>query len=190
MKILICCDGSADAHAATERAGLLMPGSDATALVVWETILETMTGNGSLGIGFGLIGEYGDSDTDVALERAALETATDGGHRAIAAGSVALPRIADRHDDISGAILAVAADVDADIIVLGTRGCGGVMSRMLGSVSHAVRHHAHRPVLAVPCLAGQRLQRAEHAKIAQRVALPDRPEGAYQPTPPLALHLG
>jgi nucleotide-binding universal stress UspA family protein len=47
-------------------------------------------------------------------------------------------------------ILAVAGDVDADVIVLGTRGLGSVKSLMLGSVSHAVLHHAGRPVLILP----------------------------------------
>jgi hypothetical protein len=34
--ILLCYDGSADAQAAIDRAGLLMPGSDATVLVIWR----------------------------------------------------------------------------------------------------------------------------------------------------------
>ena len=58
--IPICYDGSADAQPATDRAGMLMAGSDATVLVIWETILETMTRNGSLGMGMMFIGSYGD----------------------------------------------------------------------------------------------------------------------------------
>jgi nucleotide-binding universal stress UspA family protein len=172
MMILICYDGSLDSQAAIDRAGSLMPGSDATVLVIWETMLETMSRTGSLGMGLGLIGDYGDGDTDAALEKAALETATYGANRATAAGLVALPRIAERHDDISGVILAVAADLDADVIVLGTRGRGSVKSLMLGSVSHAVLHHADRPVLVVPSpgLAEQRLQSAEHTQVAQGIA--------------------
>ncbi len=60
MMILICYDGSADAQAAIDRAGQLMPGSDATVLVIWETLLETMARNGSLGMGFGAVGAYTD----------------------------------------------------------------------------------------------------------------------------------
>ena len=59
MMILICYDGSADAQAAVDRAGLLMAGGEATVLVVWETILETMTRHGSLGMGM-----IGFSDDD------------------------------------------------------------------------------------------------------------------------------
>lgn len=46
MMVLICYDGSADAKAGVDRAGLLMPGSDATVLVVWETLLDTITRTG------------------------------------------------------------------------------------------------------------------------------------------------
>jgi nucleotide-binding universal stress UspA family protein len=172
MMILVCYDGSADAQTAIDRGALLMPGSDATVLVVWETIVETMTRNGALGMGLGLLGAYGDDDTDAAIKNAALATATEGAQRAAAAGLVAQPRIANRDDDIAAVILGVAADVNADVIVLGTRGLGGVKSLMLGSVSHAVLHHADRAVLVVPSagLAEQRHRWTEHAEISAGVA--------------------
>jgi nucleotide-binding universal stress UspA family protein len=165
MKILICYDGSADAQAAIDHAGLLMAGSDTTVLVIWETILETMTRNGSLGMGMGFLGASNDEDADAALQNAATATATEGAQRATAAGLLAHPRTAHRGDDITGVILTIAADLDADVIVLGTRGRGGMTSLMLGSVSHTVLHHADRPVLVVPspALAEQRQHWADHA---------------------------
>jgi nucleotide-binding universal stress UspA family protein len=153
MMILICYDGSADAQAAIDRSGLLMPGNQATVLVIWETIVEGLARNGSLGMGLMLAGSYGDDGTDAALEKAAFDRAADGAQRATAAGLVAQPRIAHRQPDVAAAILAAAADVDADVIVLGTRGLSGLESLMLGSVSHAVLHHADRPVLVVPSVA-------------------------------------
>ena len=172
MVILICYDGSADAQAGVDRAGLLMAGSEATVLMVWETILETTTRHGSPGIGFGMVGSYGDDGAaDAAIKRAAVDTAAEGVQRAAAAGLVAQPRVVNRDDDIAAVILAEATDLDAGVIVLGTRGLGGVKSLVLGSVSNAVLHHADRAVLVIPSprLAEQRHHWAEHAQITAGV---------------------
>lgn len=166
MTILICYDGSADAQAAVDRAGRLMPGCDATVLVVWETLLETLARNGSLGIGFGTAGANTYEATDAALQKAALDTANDGAERARAAGLVAQSRIVNRRDDIAADILAVAGDLGADVIVVGTRGRGSVKSVILGSVARAVLHHADRPVLVIPspALSERRHRWAEKAQ--------------------------
>jgi nucleotide-binding universal stress UspA family protein len=166
MTILIGYDGSVDAQAAIDRAGLLMPGSEATVFVIWETVLEAMTRSGALGMGSGMIGIDLDDSADTAIEQAARDTAAEGVQRATAAGLVAQPRIANRDGAIAGIILGVAAEVNADVIVLGTRGLSGVKSLVLGSVSHAVLHHADRPVLVVPSadLAEQRHRWADHGE--------------------------
>jgi nucleotide-binding universal stress UspA family protein len=150
MMVLICYDGSPDARSAIDRAGELMPASDAIVLVIWETVMETMIRDGSLGMGFGMVGSYGDAETDAAIKKAAFDTAEEGTQRARRAGLAAQPRIAKREVDIAEAILAVAVDIDAEAIVLGTRGLGAVKSLLMGSVTQAVLHNADRPVLVIP----------------------------------------
>ena len=50
----------------------------------------------------------------------------------------------------AAALLVVADDVDADMIVVGRRGQGGFEELILGSAPHQVAHHARRPVVIVP----------------------------------------
>ncbi|MGE5407650.1 MAG: universal stress protein [Syntrophothermus sp.] len=48
------------------------------------------------------------------------------------------------------AIARIADEVDADLIVLGTRGHSAVPGVLLGGVTQRLLHIGHRPVLAVP----------------------------------------
>ena len=47
-------------------------------------------------------------------------------------------------------LLAVADDVDADLVVVGSRGVGGFAGLLLGSTSTQLAQHSPRPVLIVP----------------------------------------
>jgi len=49
-------------------------------------------------------------------------------------------------------IVAVADEVDADLVVCGTRGRGGVKGLVLGSVATELPRASHRPVAIVPPL--------------------------------------
>jgi nucleotide-binding universal stress UspA family protein len=163
--ILICFDGSPDSEAAIDHAAIVMPGTETVVLTVWEPFVDMMTRCGSAGLGFGMTGGWVDNgDADAAAERTALKTATRGAERATAAGLLARPQTAQRRDGIARAALEVAEELDAQVLVLGTRGLSGMKSMMLGSVSHAVVHHADRAVLIVPSpsLVAQRRDWAGH----------------------------
>jgi nucleotide-binding universal stress UspA family protein len=158
--ILLSYDGSADAQAAIDDIARLMPGADATVLTVWEPFMVTLARSGAMGVG-----GYGDAvGIDAASQTAALSTAQEGADRATAAGLAATPRSACAQDGIATAILVAASEVDAGVIAMGTRGLSGVKSLLLGSVSHAVVHHADRAVLVVPdpALAARRHEHVAH----------------------------
>jgi len=165
--ILLSYDGSADAQAAVDHAAQLMPGAETTVLTVWEPFIDTLARSGSpgLGMGVGIAGSYaGYEGIDEDNRNAALASAGEGAQRATEAGLVATARAVRHHGGLANTILAAAAEIDADAIVMGTRGLSGVKSFLLGSVSHAVVHHADRPVLVVPspALAGRRGEHIGH----------------------------
>lgn len=47
-------------------------------------------------------------------------------------------------------ILRAAAEVDAGLIVVGSHGAGASTAELLGSTSHEIVRHSHRPVIVVP----------------------------------------
>jgi nucleotide-binding universal stress UspA family protein len=147
--ILICYDGSDDAKAAIDCAARLIPGRDATILTVWERLVDVLARSG---VGFGIPGGAGiDADeADRLSEEAARRTAEEGVERANAAGLKARATTRPRDGSVAEAILEEGDALEAEVIVLGTRGLTGVKSLLLGSVSHAVAQHSDRPVLVAP----------------------------------------
>jgi nucleotide-binding universal stress UspA family protein len=143
--ILIAYDGSEDANAAIAQAGKLFKGESATVVTVWQRFVDTMV---RLGGGVGVIIDYDAIDTS--SQQSAVERADAGAKLARDAGLTAVGKSLAVKSTISAAILGVAAEVDAAVVVLGSRGYTGVKSLMLGSVSTHVLHHADRPVLVVP----------------------------------------
>jgi nucleotide-binding universal stress UspA family protein len=54
---------------------------------------------------------------------------------------------------IARTVLAVAGRINAEAVVVGTRGRGAAKSALLGSVSHELVKHADRTVVVVPSAA-------------------------------------
>ena len=149
--ILFCYDGSPDAQAAIDHGARLMPGAEAIVLTIWQPFVDSTAYSGAMGLNVDYAGAAEDAArADATGQELAHDTATEGAHRAGQAGLVAGWRVAGRYGAMSSAIIDVAADVDADVIVCGTRGRSGVKSFLLGSVSHDVVQRADRPVLVVP----------------------------------------
>lgn len=146
MTILIAYDGSDDAKAAIAFAGRLFPGQPAVVLTVWERLALT-TARASAG----LVMAFDDSAAeDEAVGKAMTELAQGGAELAVRAGLDATPRCEPDAVAVWATIVDVADELDATLIVTGSRGMGGIKSLLLGSTSDRVLHHAHRPVLVVP----------------------------------------
>jgi nucleotide-binding universal stress UspA family protein len=146
--ILLGYDGSDNAKDAIERAGVLFKGQPAVALVVWEQYGEIVT---RAPAGFSRVaGDVDYEQLDDANAKRAEEVAEEGAALGRDVGLDSTPRTSPRSGAMAETILDQADAVDADAIVLGSRGRGGVGSFLLGSVSHAVLQSADRPVLIVP----------------------------------------
>jgi len=65
----------------------------------------------------------------------------------VAGGTVAGAHLRIGQVDLE--IVALAEELQADLIVMGSRGLGGVRRALMGSVSDSVVRHAHCPVLVV-----------------------------------------
>jgi nucleotide-binding universal stress UspA family protein len=146
MTILIAYDGSDDAKAAIAFAGQILRGESAVVLTVWER-LATTSARASAGL---MMTIDGDTAGDEAIGEALRQLARHGADLARQAGLDAVPRCEADSVAVWATIVDVADEIDATLIVTGTRGLGGVRSLLLGSTSDRVLHHTHRPVLVVP----------------------------------------
>jgi nucleotide-binding universal stress UspA family protein len=135
--IVWATDGSEHADRALEYAHQLAKSDDASLHVIH--VIERFAGSRAAGQN-----QHADEPEidDKISRQAALLRADDGIQTHIhmygTAGSVA-KRIAE-----------ISREVDADVIVVGTRGHSSAAGAVLGSVTQQLLHVAHCPVLAVP----------------------------------------
>jgi nucleotide-binding universal stress UspA family protein len=142
LHILISTDGSQSANAAIRQSRMLInPAVVGTVTVV--TVINPVRA----------VAAYAELAANVweELDRAAHE----GAKQALAEALTLLEGIdakVDTHTlegDPASEILNFARKQNVDLIVIGSRGWGGVRSMLLGSVSDRVLHGAHCPVLVV-----------------------------------------
>jgi nucleotide-binding universal stress UspA family protein len=137
-KILIATDGSPSATEAVELGLELSAGQDAVAVFVHVVpAFDTLPAGGFAPTG--AVPHEVCAEDWVALVHAKKQA----DERGLVAEKTLL--VGDPADEI----VAYADSIDADLIVVGSRGHGGLKSALLGSVSRSVLHEARRPVLVV-----------------------------------------
>ena len=147
--MLIAYDGSDEARRAIEWAGSLLSVRTAYILTAWEPLqrqaARTAGASGMM---------QPDWDSSVADDDPAHEEAKricrEGVEIAASAGFTAEPYLVESETTIWSAIVDAARDLDAGVIVSGTRGNSGLRGLLSSSTVDAVLKNAGRPVLIVP----------------------------------------
>jgi nucleotide-binding universal stress UspA family protein len=139
-QVLLCYDGSEESRRAIAAAGGLVSGRRAIVLNVGPplTPAESVVLASPATIDFEHVNAQ--SAREVAEQGAAL--AREAGFEVEVRGGVGAP--------VLETIVVYAEEIDADVIVVGTRAMNGFGELVKGSTSHKVAEHAGRPVLVVP----------------------------------------
>lgn len=147
--MLIAYDGSDNAKRAIEYAGRFLAANRAVVATAWEPMVrQAARMSGLSGV---MQPEWVPDETseDIALTDAKT-TNDEGVDLALAAGLNAEGRCCESSTAIWTTIVECADELNADIIVTGTRGTTGLRSLLQSSVADHVLRHSHRPVLIVP----------------------------------------
>ena len=141
-KVLLATDGSEDAALATRTAIDLCNKTDSELHVVTVARVEYRPGYD--------IPESGDLLSEVyrSLEQEAQELLDEQVKKIEEAGGTITESYL-RSGRRDREIVALADEIDSGLIVMGSRGHGGVRRALMGSVSDSVVRHAHCPVLVV-----------------------------------------
>jgi len=139
--VLICYDGSPGARRAIDAAAGLLGARRAVVL----DVAPLLTGPESVATISGLpVGSFGE------LNRAdALTAAQEGAEHARSVGFDAVAR-SNTGAPTWDTVIDVADEIDAAVIVTGSRGLSTAHEVLEGSFSHDIARHAGRPVLIVP----------------------------------------
>jgi nucleotide-binding universal stress UspA family protein len=142
MHVLIATDGSPSSIEAARKAGEILRAADHVTLV---SVLTEIPGDDAGGFE-GSVYSAGEQDqlwkqemaeAGEEIERTAAALTTTSIDKRIEVG------------DVSGNVCRVAAELNVDVIVVGSHGRGGLSRILLGSVSEQVVRHAPCPVLVV-----------------------------------------
>jgi nucleotide-binding universal stress UspA family protein len=143
--VVTAYDGSKHARRAVERAGAVLQLGPAVVVCVWLP-LEQAAPAATLGAPVGLV-SAGARELDMAAREQAEAVASEGAQLVRAAGFDAEARAIEGGASPWHAIVHCAEQLDASVIVTGSRGRSRVAAALLGSTAQGVLHHAGRPVL-------------------------------------------
>jgi nucleotide-binding universal stress UspA family protein len=137
-RMLLAFDGGPEAQAALQTAGTVAEQARATVDVV--AVVGT---------------DVGYAAADAAGFATAIQDSARLGREAVQGAVDALPdavvgRTLVLRPPVGDAVVSAAADHDADLVVVGSRGHGALSRIVLGSVGRFVLHHATCSVLVVP----------------------------------------
>jgi nucleotide-binding universal stress UspA family protein len=166
--ILLCYDGSDDARAALEVAASLFRGHEAVVTCFWQPFAN-LTNR----LAIDLL-ELVQVPASINEREAALATglAEEGAARANEAGLSAVARAVETTSPIDEAIIAYADEVDAPLIVVGSRGRTGISSLLLGDVTNDIVQRSNRPVFVVPSTSLASRRHEQLASEAERTTPP------------------
>ncbi len=142
--VLIAYDGSQHARDAIAHAGDTLRPGPAVVATAWTSFADAAP-HALLRDAVRPVVE----DLDVAGREEAEALAAEGAELARAAGFDAEPRAVRASGPFFAALIEAADELDAQVIVAGSRGRSSVAAAVLGSVSTGLLHHTHRPVLVV-----------------------------------------
>ena len=146
-RILLATDGSEEAELAALRAVDLADATDSELHVVHVGVVPTFLKSypGTLGYEGKLYEQIEEMSRELLRKQSWRVKA--------AGGTVAGSHL--RMGEVDLEIVALAEELQADLIVMGSRGLGGLRRVLMGSVSDSVVRHAHCPVLVVRPEKGQ-----------------------------------
>ena len=144
--VLICYDGSDRAQHAIAMTAALFPGAHAHVLNVWEPLERIVARYAAIGPYLGE--DIGEADAGIETDSAALAAA--GAKLAEDAGMQSSPHTASLRTTVWEAVVELAEELDADVIITGTRSLHGVREALANTLSHALLQRSMRPVLAIP----------------------------------------
>jgi nucleotide-binding universal stress UspA family protein len=151
--VVVAFDGSEEAQVAVRTAAGLFASRRLVIASVWEPglamAMAMVPATDPTGVGYPPPTGEAMAEIDRIQRDHAVEVAEAGVRLAQQSGAAAEAYPVADEVDIARTVAELAVQLDAGAIVVGSRGLGAVKSKLLGSTSAALLHHASTPVLVV-----------------------------------------